>query len=485
MFKNRITFSPGMLLSPQEAAALIPTPPKRVLEDSTYPIRSGSRTKPVPRATSEDGVRIGLNIHRGVRQAARLSDDLRNRHVYTLGKTRMGKSTLMLNMCMQDIKRGKGATVLDTEGDLIEAILERIPLWRLDDLVYFDVGDDEYAPAFNYLNSAEERSRARRRDHFTETFERAVSPVGDRSRMLLDRALDALLEVEGSSLIDIEPFLRDAAFRRVVLSQVRDPMTRRYWLQEFTAREQQLGTSVEALSSRLHYLTGDRTFRDCICQRQSRIDIADILKRRKIFLVNLNFKQIGRRKGALMGQLMMFELQVAGMSRQDADRIDHYVYADEFQNYLCSATELLLSQGAKYRMNLCLAHQYIGQVGDLAKAILGNVGACVVYRLGPADAQILANDFGTIAREEFTALPKYHAWVKAGDSIFSLVGDPPQSPEQSHAWEAVQRSRQSYSTKRDEISYDPPFMPGYWASASEDGLPGRGFISIDESFDEL
>jgi len=273
----------------------------------------------------------------------------------------------------------------------------------------------------------------------------------------------------------------------VVLSKIKNPDTRRFWLQEFPESERDYRPSIDALRTRLRKFVGDHAVRSVLCQRRSSIDIASIMQQRKILLVNLNMKRVGRDKAGFIGKFLVAELRIAGMSRGLGERVDHYIYCDEFQNFLTEAFDMLLSQGGKYGLKLCLAHQYIGQAEKTVEAIMGNQGNCIVFQIGPKDAPIFANDFGDVPRDDFTSLPQFHCWVKTEHGIFTMNRQAPGPVEQSSTDAVRQQSRQRHAVKRNEISYDPPFLPGYWShavAAGEREAP-RGPIQIDERSDQL
>ena len=227
--------------------------------------------------------------------------------------------------------------------------------------------------------------------------------------------------------------------------------------------------------------------RSVLCQRKSRIDMASIMRDRKILLVNLNMPQVGLAKAQFIGKFLVAELRIAGMSRAIGQRTDHYIYCDEFQNFISDAFNIMLSQGRKHGLKLCLAHQYAGQIEKTLEAIMGNQGNCIVFQIGENDAPMFAREFADVPRDEFTSLPPFHAWIKNEHGIFTMTTIAPENPDHSTADLVRQRSRQRYAVKRTEIDYDPPFLPGYSSEAVAvgEGESSTGPIQIDESWDQL
>jgi hypothetical protein len=454
LFFNRVAFREGMLLNSAELSGLCHLPTPDVLLNSDYHLETLPRSVRVP-ASLNDGVTLGVNIYRGKKQDVKLNEYVRNKHLYIVGKTRTGKSTLMFNLIHQDILSNECVAVIEPEGDLIDEVLDVIPKKRIDDVIYLNAGDKNYPASFNMLHAGRHRDRGKLANDIIDTFEKLFDGnMGDRMRRILRSCLLSLLHLPDSTLKDIELFLINDAFREKILEYVSDYSIKNYWRYNFPQQKKLLWSSVDAILTRLDGFLGDETVRNITCQRQTKIDFDEILEKKKIFLCNLNTKIIGKKNASILGQLLVSELQIAGMHREKGIRKNIYFYVDEFQNYITPDFETLLSQGAKYRVNLCLANQYIEQLKELKGAVFGNPGTIVTFRLGERDAPILAKEFGIFSEHDIMHLPNYHTLVKVEDKCFTMVTNPAPRSEYSFRDEIIQKSREHYSAKRSDVEKD-------------------------------
>ena len=208
---------------------------------------------------------------------------------------------------------------------------------------------------------------------FIEIFGQTVDQMGERMVYILQEAIDAVMQLPDGNLLDLVRMLSDEPFRRWLVSKVQEPAVRRFWLEDFPARRREYVSSVDALLTRLRHLVGDEAIRSVMCQRQGKLDVPSVLNERKILLVNLNFKAVGASKGSFVGKFLMAELQSAGMARGTSERVEHFVYADEFQNYLCEAFGQVLARGTEIRSGTLLGPSVHGPSGRTGR---GHPGQC-------------------------------------------------------------------------------------------------------------
>jgi len=347
----------------------------------------------------------------------------RRQHAYVVGKTGTGKSSLLNNMIVQDIANGEGVCVVDPHGELVEGILDKIPEERMKDVVYFNPADIDYHIGFNILELPDPKYKHLVASGLMGIFTKIWSGVwSPRMEYILNNCVLALLDTPGSTLLGIPRLLTDKDYRQKIIANVKDPVVKAFWIHEFESWQDRFrNEAIAPIQNKVGQFLSTALVRNIVGQSKSTIDIFEIMNQGKIFLVNVSKGRIGEDNSALLGAMLITKIQLASMERvriPEEDRVDFYLYVDEFQNFATDSFAGILSEARKYRLNLILAHQYIGQlVTDTSTrvrdAIFGNVGTMIVFRVGAADAEFLENEFSPeFMIPDIVNLPNYHIYIK-------------------------------------------------------------------------
>lgn len=394
-----------------------------------------------------------------------IKTDDRRRHMYLIGKTGMGKSTILENMIVDDIRAGHGVAVVDPHGDLAEKIIEFIPENRVDDVVYFNPSDINYPIAFNVVEQVEPHLRHLVASGLIGIFQKLwADSWGPRLEYILRNAILAILDFPGSTLLGVVRMLSDKNYRKRVVANVKDPVVKAFWEKEFSGYADKFAAeAVSPIQNKVGQFLSSSLMRNVIGQVKSAIDIRNIMDSGKILIMNLSKGRIGEDNSALLGAMMITKIQLAAMSRVDTpekDRRDFYLYIDEFQNFSTDSFANILSEARKYRLNLILAHQYIEQLNEKVKpAVFGNVGTIIVFRVGAADAEQLVKEFTpTFTEEDIVNLPKYEMYLKLmidgiASAPFSAAGLPPLSEGEKtgNKDKVIAYSREKYASDRETV----------------------------------
>lgn len=336
--------------------------------------------------------------------------DDRRRHMYVLGKTGVGKTTLLKNMIIQDIENGHGLAYLDPHGDDVQEVLECIPTHRINDVVYFNPADLEYPMAFNILENVEPEYNHLVSDGLMGVFTKIWANMWSaRMEHILRNCILALLEVPGNTLLGIMRLLVDKEFRKKIVDKVSNPIVKSFWVDEYANWNDRFRIeAIQPIQNKVGQFLSSTIIRNIVGQPKSTIDIRKFMDDEKILLMNLSKGKIGEDNSNLLGAMMVTKLQLAAMSRVDIkenDRSDFFLYVDEMQNFVTESFADILSEARKYHLCLILSHQYIAQLSrpDSTKvrdAIFGNVGTIVCFRVGAADAFFLLKEFEPYLTEE-------------------------------------------------------------------------------------
>ena len=322
----------------------------------------------------------------------------RTRHVYVIGKTGMGKSTLLENMAVQDIKNGEGFAFIDPHGQTAETLLDYIPPERVKDVVYFAPHDMEYPVAFNVMEDVGADKRHLVVSGLMSVFEKIwVDAWSARMAYILQNTLMALLEYPDSTLLGVNRMLSDKNYRKKVVDNITDPAVKSFWVDEFAKyNERYMQEAGDAIKNKTGQFSTNPVLRNIIGQPKSSFDIRKIMDERKILIMNLSKGLIGETNANLLGSMLTTRIYLAAMSRADTSPKEleqmpnFYFYVDEFQSFANSTFANILSESRKYKLNLTIAHQYIEQMEeDVRNAVFGNVGTIVSFRVGPFDAEVL------------------------------------------------------------------------------------------------
>lgn len=427
---------------------------------------------PLPGVTDpeENLTVLGESVFHGRRMPFGIRPDDRRRHMYVIGKTGMGKSTLLENMIFSDILSGKGIGVIDPHGDLIEAILRFTPKNRSNDVILFDPADRDFPISFNMLECANPDQRSLicsgLMSVFTKLWPEAFS---GRMEHILRNTLLALLENEGSSMLGILRMFGDDAYRAKLVSNITDPVVKSFWETEYAGWSDKYRTeAIAAIQNKIGQLLTTPLIRNIVGQVKSTLDVRHAMDTGKIVLVNLSKGKLGEDTSAFLGSMLVTKFQIDAMSRADIpekDRKDFYLYVDEFQNFATKSFATILSEARKYRLALTVAHQYVGQLmiagndSSLRDAVFGNVGSMVSFQVGSDDAEDLSLQFEEMATaKDILSLPKYHAYIRLMiDGIpskpFSVATlAPPKYPQDEGRVETLRNlSRERYAQKRSVV----------------------------------
>lgn len=404
------------------------------------------------------------NFRNQMRRFGIKTDD-RRRHMYLIGKTGMGKSTVLENMIVEDIRAGRGVAVVDPHGDLAEKIIEFIPSSRINDVVYFNPADIEYPIAFNLVEQVDPHLRHLVASGLIGVFQKLwADSWGPRLEYILRNSILAILDYPGSTLLGVVRMLSDKEYRKKVVANIKDPVVKSFWEKEFAGYADKFAAeAVSPIQNKVGQFLSSSFMRNIVGQVKSSIDMRKIMDEGKILIMNLSKGRIGEDNSALLGAMMITKIQLAAMSRVDIDekeRKDFYLYIDEFQNFSTESFANILSEARKYRLNLIMAHQYIEQLDERVKpAVFGNVGTIIVFRVGAADAEELVKEFTPVFTEEdIVNLPKYEMYLKLmidgiASDPFSANGLPPLSPEDKtqNVGKVITYSRQKYASKKDVV----------------------------------
>ncbi|MFA6027617.1 MAG: type IV secretion system DNA-binding domain-containing protein [Patescibacteria group bacterium] len=383
--------------------------------------------------------------------------DDRRRHMYLIGKTGMGKSTLLENMIIEDIRQNRGVAVVDPHGDLVEKIVKFIPNDRINDIVYFNPSDTNYPIAFNILEKVDPEYKHLIAYGLVGVFKKIwADSWGPRMEYILTNSILALLEYPGSSLLGITRILVDKKYRKKVVSKLTDPVVKTFWTEEFANYSEKFRTeAIAPIQNKVGQFLASSIIRNIVGQSQSTIDMRKLMDDGKILLMNLSKGRIGEENSALLGAMMITKIQLAAMSRVDVPeetRRDFYLYVDEFQNFSTESFANILSEARKYRLNLIMAHQYIEQLSDEVKAsVFGNVGTIVCFRIGAIDAEELEPEFTPrFTADNLVNIPKYNFYIKlmidgVSSDPFSAIGLPPSVGENDNLQKVVRVSRERYA----------------------------------------
>lgn len=416
----RCTFRPGMLLNIGELASLVHLPGESIVSERLRRVKT--RTRPAGDTKASDGsVLLGDNVHRGITKPALISSDLRPRHCYIAGASGTGKSTLLLNMILQDIAAGQGVGVLDPHGDLIHDILQRIPQERIDDVVLFDPTDGQFPVALNILEASDENERERIVAETVMSLERYFpSSWGPRLERILTFTLYSVLDaIPGATLADVERMLTDNRFREDTILKIKDTRFADFWNTQFCFMPK---NAVDPVLNKLSVFLLNRTVRNIICQRHSAIDFDSVLNDGKILLANLSTGRLTEKIAGTLGSFLVTKIVNAAFRRArlpESERREFFLYVDEFQNLasLSVGFERILAEARKVKLVLTAANQFLSQISpSVRQAVFGTVGTSIIYRLGVEDAHSVARELGSFTAEEILNLEVGHAFVRSGSS---------------------------------------------------------------------
>ncbi len=391
----------------------------------------------------------------------------RARHTYVIGKTGMGKSTLLENMAIQDIRNGEGVAFIDPHGGTTDKLLDYIPEHRIKDVVYFAPFDLDNPIAFNVMEDVGYDKRHLVVSGLMATFKKIwVDAWSARMEYILSNTLLALLEYPDATLLSVNRMYTDKAYRKKVVEHVKDPVVKDFWTKEFaTYTDRYTQEATPAIQNKIGQFTSNPLIRNIIGQPKSSFDIRTLMDERKILIMNLSKGLVGETNMRLLGSMLTTRIFLGAMSRADssardlAQLPDFYFYVDEFQNFANDTFAEILSEARKYKLNLTIAHQYVEQMEEQVQAaVFGNVGTTIVFRVGPFDAEKLETVFAPeFTQEDLVNLGFAQIYLSlmidgVGSRPFSATTIPPiEPPKRSYRAEVIASSRTLFAAPREKI----------------------------------
>ena len=404
---------------------------------------------------------------RGKREMFGIRGDDRGKHIYVIGKTGMGKSTMLENMAIQDIQNGEGLAFVDPHGATAEKLLDFVPQERIKDVIYFAPFDTDYPMGFNVMEDVGFDKRHLVVSGLMGALKRIwVDAWSARMEYILQNTLLALLEYPDSTLLDVNRMLTNKTFRTAVIEKITDPLVRSFWVEEFAAfTDTYTREATPAIQNKIGQFTANPLIRNIVGQARSTFDLRKIMDEKKIFIVNLSKGRMGETNASLLGSMLVVKIYLAAMSRADepaarmAKLPRFYFYVDEFQSMMNEAFADILSESRKYKLALTLANQYIEQMEENVRdAVFGNIGTLIVFRVGPFDAEVLETVFDpTFTPEDLVGLGIGQIYLTlmidgVGSRPFSAETIPPiETPTISYRDDVIRNSRIKYARARSEV----------------------------------
>ncbi len=409
------------VLSSEELATIFHFPNKSVATPHIYWV--SSKRAPVAANVPTTGLFLGKSIYRGLSRDVYVERDDRRRHTYIIGKTGTGKTEFLKQMILQDIKNGEGVGVVDPHGDLIEDILQMIPPERAEDVILFDPSDTSRPMGLNMLEADTEEEKHYVVSSIVGLMYKLYDPnktgiIGPRFEHAIRNAMLTVMSRKGSTFIEVVRVLTDANFVQELLPHVQDPIVRRYWTDQIAQTSDFHKSEVlDYIVSKFGRFVTNKTMRNIIGQSESAFNVKEVMNNQKILLINLSKGKIGEENSSFLGLILVPKILIAAMSRQTMpmdQRKDFFLYVDEFQNFATPDFAQILSEARKYRLDLIVANQFIGQMEEEVKnAIFGNVGTLAAFRVGVTDANYLAHEFQpTFSEADLINIDRFNCYMR-------------------------------------------------------------------------
>lgn len=413
---------------------------------------------------------LGKVDHRNREITFGIKEKDRTRHTYIIGKTGMGKSTLLENMIIQDINNGEGVCVMDPHGSLAEKLLDHIPESRVKDVIYFAPFDVESPIGLNVLEKVEKEKRHLVANGIMAAFKKIwLDAWSARMEYILTNIILALLENENQSLLGVNRMLIDKEYRKFIVSNVTDPTVKEFWEKEYANYSERFAAeAAPAIQNKVGQFVGNPLIRNIVGQQKTSIDLRKAMDTKKILIVNLSKGKVGEGNANLIGSLLITKIYLAAMSRADVGPYEleklptFYMYVDEFQNFANESFASILSEARKYNLALTVAHQYVEQMTDEVKAaVFGNVGTMIAFRVGATDAEIFEKEFAPyFILDDIVNLSAYQIYLRlmidgVGSRPFSARTLPPiEQPARSFANAVIAHSRSAYGKPIREVEQE-------------------------------
>jgi len=463
-FQRRV-LKAGFLLSTKELATMFHLPTEEEVPNIVHVLsKREAPPKELPTDQNDEDISFfGATNFRDQRIPFGIKRQDRRRHLYCVGKSGSGKSKMIQLLVKTDLEQGHGVGVLDPHGDLVDEILTLVPKHRVKDVVLFDPSDLEYPPSFNPLEQVPEELKMRVTIGFIEIFKKLFgSNWSPRIEHVLRYTTLALLDSPDTTVLSILKMLTDKNYRQLIVRNIQDNVVKNFWVNEFAAWSEKFDNeAITPLLNKVGQFVATNMIRNIVGQPINRFDFRSIMDERKILLMKISKGMLGEENAALLGAIAITKIYQAAMSRADIperERIDYYFYVDEFHNFATDTFDEILSESRKYRLNLVLANQFLGQLDEkIRKTVFGNVGSLASFRVGGEDAQIMAGEYAPRFDErDIINLGVRDFCIKMsidGEIHDAFSGRTLQMnlPEENYAWECIEYSRRTYSRPLAEV----------------------------------
>ena len=388
----------------------------------------------------------------------------RRRHLYIIGKSGTGKSKLLESLILDDIRMNKGVVVLDPHGDLIQNIIKFVPENRLKDIIHFNVPDLDYPVPFNPLGGVEIDMKQQMTQGFIEVFKKFFgADWSPKIEHVFRYTVLALLDYKNSTVVGMMKMLTNRKYRQKVIPEIQDSVVKHFWANEFSSWSEKFDNeAILPLVNRLGQFLSNHIIRNIVAQPQNKIDFDRVIKDKKVLLIEMSKGKLGEENSALLGAMIITKIYQTAMMQAklpEEQRSDCYLYIDEFQNFATETFENILSESRKYKLNLTLSHQYLGQVPeDIKSTVFGNVGSMISFRVGADDGTYLSNEFHPIfAVDDFINLGVREILVKESvdgqvtPPFSAFTKDVPLVPKKDMSKKVIDYSRQHYGTPKAQV----------------------------------
>lgn len=422
------------VLNSVELATMFHFPDQRNIPTSQL-ARQDSKQVDGPRNIPQEGLLLGYNVFRGAKKPIRLGLGDRQRHMYVVGQTGVGKSTFLENLALQDMLSGGGFAFVDPHGDTAEKLLAMVPKERTEDVIYFSPADMDYPMGLNLFEFHNEDQKDFIIQEVLNMLYKLYDPqhqgiMGPRYEdMFRMSALAVMADPKGGTFIEIPLLFRDPQFLKEKLQHVKDPTVRNFWTRQFPAmqRSNEAGEVTAWFTSKFGAFLSNQMMRNIIGQPKSAFDLREIMDNKKILIVNLSKGRTGDLNSKLLGMIFVMKFQAAAMSRANIDesqRVDFSLYVDEFQNFSTESFATIMSEARKYHLNLIVANQFTTQLTEeIRDAVFGNMGTIIAFRVGQNDVEALTRYFQpTFDQDDLLRVPNYNTIVR------TLIGGVPTQP---------------------------------------------------------
>ncbi|MBI3626438.1 type IV secretory system conjugative DNA transfer family protein [Candidatus Uhrbacteria bacterium] len=436
---------------------------------------------------------FGVTDFRGKQITFGIRREDRRRHLYIAGKSGSGKSKLLEKLIADDIKAHKGVCVIDPHGDLIQALFYHVPASRIEDVVYFSPSDMNFPIAFNPLENVSREFKQQVTQGLIEIFHKFFgADWTPKIEHVFRFTVLALLDFKKATLMGMQKMLTDRAYRQMVIAEIQDHVVKKFWANEFSSWSEKFDNeAIVPLINKLGQFLSNEMVRNIVAQPKNKVDFDAIMNKEKILFVELSKGKLGEENSSLLGSLLITKIEQQGMARAfiaQQDRKDFYLYVDEFQNFATKTFDNIFSEARKYRLDLTVSHQYLGQLSDSAKqTIFGNVGSMITFRMGADDGKYLSQEFAPRfsandimnlgVREMYVKISIDGATTPAFSAKTVRVDDP--DYDQDLVKKIIDASRRKFATPVEQVEKDieelyENFAKQAAAAQAKAGSDGKG-----------